>query len=95
MHDDRIEDITCNGSGIPLFLYHREYGNIETNCVFEKEELNKFVLKLAQKADKQLSLTTPLLMQLFRTEAVPRSPIRISFHPRAVRLRFVNSRPIQ
>lgn len=61
MHDDRIEDITCNGSNIPLFLYHREYGNIETNCIFEKEELNKFVLKLAQKADKQLSLTTPLV----------------------------------
>ncbi|HJJ28791.1 MAG TPA: type II/IV secretion system ATPase subunit [Methanocorpusculum sp.] len=61
MHDDRIEDITCNGHDIPLYLYHREYGNIETNCVFEKEELNKFVLKLAQKADKQLSLTTPLV----------------------------------
>lgn len=61
LHDEKIEDITCNGADIPLFLYHRRFGNIETNCVFETVELNKFVLKLAQKADKQLSLTTPLI----------------------------------
>ena len=61
LKDERIEDITCNGHHIPLYLYHRDYGNIETNCIFEEEELNKFVLKLAQKADKQLSLTTPLI----------------------------------
>jgi len=61
MHDEAIEDITCNGAGIPLFLYHRRYASIETNCTFDETELNKYVLKLAQKADKQLSLTTPLV----------------------------------
>lgn len=61
MNDDKIEDITCNGPGVPIFLYHRRYANIQTNCVFGGEELNKFVLKLAQKADKQLSLSTPLI----------------------------------
>lgn len=61
MNDKNIEDITCNGYGIPVFLYHRKYSNIETNIQFEKEEINKFVLKLAQKADKSLSLTTPLI----------------------------------
>ncbi|MDO9523029.1 MAG: type II/IV secretion system ATPase subunit [Methanocorpusculum sp.] len=61
LHDEKIEDITCNGADIPVFLYHSRFGNIETNCIFEKIELNKFVLKLAQKAGKQLSLTTPLV----------------------------------
>ncbi|MBP2145330.1 flagellar protein FlaI [Methanofollis sp. W23] len=61
MHDEQIEDITCNGAGVPLFLYHRRYASIETDCIFDDTELNKFVLKLAQKADKQLSLTTPLV----------------------------------
>ncbi|GLI45777.1 MULTISPECIES: type II/IV secretion system ATPase subunit [Methanoculleus] len=61
MNDDKIEDITCNGPDVPIFLYHRKYANIQTNCVFDGEELNKFVLKLAQKADKQLSLSTPLI----------------------------------
>jgi len=61
LHDEKIEDITCNGADIPVFLYHSRFGNIETNCIFENIELNKFVLKLAQKAGKQLSLTTPLV----------------------------------
>jgi flagellar protein FlaI len=61
MNDDKIEDITCNGPDVPIFLYHRKYANIQTNCAFGGEELNKFVLKLAQKADKQLSLSTPLI----------------------------------
>ncbi|WP_265581516.1 type II/IV secretion system ATPase subunit [Methanofollis aquaemaris] len=61
MNDDKIEDITCNGPDIPIFLYHRKYANIQTNCIYDNEELNKFVLKLAQKADKQLSLSTPLI----------------------------------
>lgn len=61
MNDDRIEDITCNGSNVPIFLYHRKYASIQTNCLFDEEELNKFVMKLAQKADKQLSLSTPII----------------------------------
>ncbi|WP_338095676.1 type II/IV secretion system ATPase subunit [Methanorbis rubei] len=61
MHDEKIEDITCNGADIPIFLYHRRFANVETNCLFDAVELNKYVLKLAQKADKQLSLTTPLI----------------------------------
>lgn len=61
MHDEKIEDITCNGADIPIFLYHRRFANVQTNTVFDNIELNKYVLKLAQKADKQLSLSTPLI----------------------------------
>lgn len=61
MHDEMIEDITCNGAGIPIFIYHRRFANLETNITFESEELNKYVLKIAQKADKQMSLTSPLV----------------------------------
>ncbi|EHQ36381.1 type II/IV secretion system ATPase subunit [Methanoplanus limicola] len=61
MHDENIEDITCNGPGSPVFIYHRKYSNLPVNLSFAGEELNKFVLKVAQKADKQLSLTTPLV----------------------------------
>ena len=61
LHDERIEDITCNGANIPIFLYHRHFANVETDIIFDANELNKYVLKLAQKADKQISLTTPLI----------------------------------
>ena len=61
MHDEGIEDITCNGPDIPVFIFHRKYSNLPVNIIFEKNELNRFVLKIAQKADKQLSLTAPLV----------------------------------
>ena len=61
MRDENIEDITCNGSRLPVYIYHRKYANLPTNIIFEPVEINRFVLKLAQKADKQLSLTTPLV----------------------------------
>ena len=61
MNDENIEDITCNGADIPLYIFHRKYSNLRTNLVFDNIELNKYVLKLAQKADKQLSLTTPII----------------------------------
>jgi len=61
MHDEKIEDITCNGADIPIFLYHRRFANVETDILFDSTELNKYVLKLAQRGDKQLSLTSPII----------------------------------
>lgn len=61
MHDENIEDITCNGPDIPLFIYHRKYANLPVNIIFNGDDLNRYVLKIAQKADKQLSLTSPLV----------------------------------
>lgn len=61
MHDEQIEDITCNGKDIPIYLYHHSYGNIKTNIRFGHSELNNFIIRLAQMADKQVSLTTPLV----------------------------------
>lgn len=61
MHDDLIEDISCNGIGIPVYIYHRRYASMPTTISFEGDELNRFVLKVAQKADRQISLTTPLV----------------------------------
>ncbi len=61
MHDELLEDISCNGHDLPVFVHHRMYGSIPTSVYFESDELNRFVLKLSQKADKQVSLTSPLL----------------------------------
>ena len=61
MYDELLEDISCNGHDLPVYIHHRYYGSIPTSIKFESEELNRFVLKLSQKADKQVSLTSPLL----------------------------------
>jgi len=59
--DPRIEDISCDGVGVPVFLYHMKYRNIITNVVFEELELNSFVIKMCQKSGKQISIGEPMV----------------------------------
>ena len=61
MRDRGIEDISCDGPGIPVFVYHREYRDLETNVVYTEEELNPFVLRLAQQSDKHISVANPMV----------------------------------
>ncbi len=59
--DRMIEDISCDGADIPVYLYHRKYTNIETTIVFEEEELNMLILKLAQTSGKSISTGYPIM----------------------------------
>lgn len=62
LHDDEIEDISCDGQGIPIFIYHRGYDSIKTNVLFNNdEELDSFVVKLAQVCGKQISVYEPII----------------------------------
>jgi flagellar protein FlaI len=60
MKDKYIEDISCNGSGINLYVMHRIYGSIQTNVRFAEVELNNFVLRLAQVGGRHISLLQPI-----------------------------------
>jgi flagellar protein FlaI len=60
LKDPEIEDISCDGVGVPIYLYHREFQNIRSNIVFEDDrELNLFVMRLAERAGRQISLGRP------------------------------------
>ncbi|MCD6542310.1 MAG: type II/IV secretion system ATPase subunit [Thermoplasmata archaeon] len=62
MRDPNIEDISCDGPKIPIYLYHRKYGSLKTNIVFkDEEEVSSFVIKLAQKCGKYVSIAEPIL----------------------------------
>jgi flagellar protein FlaI len=64
MKDPNIEDISCDGVNIPVFVFHRDarLGSIPTNIVFEDpEELDSFIIKLAQLAGKSISINEPLV----------------------------------
>ncbi|HVP95636.1 type II/IV secretion system ATPase subunit [Methanoregula sp.] len=61
MKDPHLEDISCDGSGIPLFLYHRKYRNIKTNIAFDASILNSLAITLAQRSGKHISAGTPML----------------------------------
>jgi len=62
MTDPDVEDCSCDGVGVPIYIYHRKYGSIRSNLKFEKEvELDGFVVWLAQKCGKHISVASPLL----------------------------------
>jgi len=62
MRDPFIEDISCSGVGVPVYIVHRYFGNLETNIVFEKEEeILNTIEKFALKAKKYISYSEPLL----------------------------------
>lgn len=60
--DGDIEDISCDGPGVPVFVYHRNYGYIPTNVVFETEsELEYFIRKIVQRSKKHISASNPVI----------------------------------
>jgi len=62
MKDEGIEDISCDGHQIPIFIYHKKYDAITTNIKFDEEkELNSFVVRLAQICGKQISIYSPIV----------------------------------
>lgn len=62
MRDPLIEDISCDGPAIPIYLFHRQYESIKTSVRFPGDAaLDAFVIRLAQRAGKQISIAEPLL----------------------------------
>lgn len=64
MNDPNIEDISCDGVAIPIFVAHRNprFGYLETNVMFnDKDELDAFVVKLAQRCGKSVSMANPIV----------------------------------
>jgi len=61
MKDPRIENIECNGAYTPVTVTHTEFGRIESNMIFEAQELDNLVMKLAHMAGKSVSIFKPYL----------------------------------
>ena len=62
MRDHMIEEISCDGTGIPLYVWHREHESIPTNIMYQKEaELNNFARKLAYICGKHVSMADPIV----------------------------------
>jgi len=62
INDENVEDISCDGVNIPIYVYHRVYGSIKTNIIFKDDnELNSFIVYIGQKCMKQISVSDPIL----------------------------------
>ncbi len=61
MRDSAIEDISCVGANIPIFIYHGTYRDLRTNISFEAERLRTVVSRMAARAGNHISVSNPLL----------------------------------
>jgi len=62
MEDPNPEDISCDGIGIPIYVFHRKYGSMKSNVKFdEADELDNYVIWLAQRSGKHISVADPML----------------------------------
>jgi flagellar protein FlaI len=44
-----------------VFVYHDEYTDVETNVVYEPQELSNFVIQLAQRSGRHVSVSDPVV----------------------------------
>ncbi|MBP1987278.1 type II/IV secretion system ATPase subunit [Halolamina salifodinae] len=61
LNDRHIEDISCDGYDLPIFVYHDDYTDIETNVIFEEEALDNYVIRLAQQSGRHISVGDPIV----------------------------------
>jgi len=62
MRDHMVEEISCDGTGIPLYIWHRELESIPTNIMFPKDkELNNFARKISYICGKHVSMANPII----------------------------------
>ncbi len=62
VRDPNVEDISCNGPGIPVFVFHSVYGSIRTNITFATEiDLSSYIIHMGQLCGKPVSISSPLL----------------------------------
>lgn len=62
MRDHFIEDISCDGPAIPIYIWHREYESIQTNVIFgSADELDRYAVKLAYLAGRHISVAQPIV----------------------------------
>ena len=58
-HDINVEDISVDGYNSPVFVYHSDYAQLISNVYHGEEELDDFVVKLAQRSGKGISKRQP------------------------------------
>jgi len=62
MRDHMVEDISCDGPNVPIYVWHRQYESLPTNVAFDSAtELDSFVVRLAYKSGRHISIATPMI----------------------------------
>ncbi|MDI6807097.1 MAG: type II/IV secretion system ATPase subunit, partial [Candidatus Aenigmarchaeota archaeon] len=62
LSDPFIEDISCDGVNLPIYIIHRNFGSIRTNIVFEDiDTIRELIIKMAEKCGRYVSYAEPIL----------------------------------
>jgi flagellar protein FlaI len=62
LKDPNIEDISCDGINLPVYVIHRKFGSLRTNIVFKDlEKARDFVIKLAERCGRYVTYAEPIL----------------------------------
>ena len=62
LRDEYVEDISCDGVDVPIYVYHKKYLSVKTLVKFkDDDELNSFIVYLSQKCGRQVSVADPIL----------------------------------
>ncbi|HTT26582.1 MAG TPA: type II/IV secretion system ATPase subunit [Thermoplasmata archaeon] len=60
--DPAVEDISCDGVEVPLFVFHGKYESVRSNVSFsDEDQLNSFIVSLGQRCGKAVSVSNPIL----------------------------------
>ena len=60
--DPNLEDISCNGVNIPIYVWHRKYESLETNIIIVNTDyLRSYIRSLAARCGKHISSAFPIL----------------------------------
>lgn len=69
VRDQQVEDITCNGVELPVYVFHREFEWLETNVVFPNAEaLERVIRVLAVRSGQEPSIANPIVEGVLRPE---------------------------
>jgi flagellar protein FlaI len=62
IRDLEVEDISCDGVDVPLFIFHGKFESVKTNVTFADEDaLDSFIVMLGQRCNKAVSVSAPIL----------------------------------
>lgn len=60
--DDDLEEVMVIGTNVPVYIVHRKYGTMETNIVFEEDEMiQRIIEKIGRHTGRKIDLANPLL----------------------------------
>jgi len=59
--DPNVEDISADGIGVPVYVYHDAYDDVRTTVVYDADELETVVVRLAQRSGRHVSISDPVV----------------------------------